>query len=335
MVELTEDGLAFSFPEVHPDATLRIAFQRTLRIPDDDRVYPLPPGIGAFPLRHVDDFAPGVPASWLTHGGVMLPMYQSEALWVSFIADWHRDGYPFAVKIAAGKINAVTGQPWSNELHADPQDYVVAPVQPWLDGFAVKKGVIRQFVAMPLGAGYTAEEQLTGAAGHGGLQIVAYPMRRECYERRFARRRAMGRVMADMIPSAAPMASLEMGLAPGGRMKQDITKDPYGLNEWDPSARSRCFVHLLNTLMWEAVTGGKPPLPAPTAKTYKEQGLPWFDHYGEGPALAGGEALKRLRSVIQISKQKGEPALPENEGFSGERFVRIGRSGSQVRDGGF
>ena len=126
---------------------------------------------------------------------------------------------------------------------------------------------------------------------------------------------------------------MDMGLAPGGRMKQDVTEDPYGLDEWDQSSRSRCFVHLLNTLVWEAVTGEKPPLPPPT---YKKHGLPWFDYYGDGPALAGGDALKRLRSVIEMSKQKGEPALPENEGFSGERVVRIGRRGrAQVRDGGF
>ena len=49
----------------------------------------------------------------------------------------------------------------------------------------MEKGVIRQFVAMPLGAGYTAEEQITGKAEHGGLQIVVYPMKREVFERRF------------------------------------------------------------------------------------------------------------------------------------------------------
>lgn len=88
--------------------------------------------------------------------------------------------------------------------------------------------------------------------------------------------------------------------------------------------------------MWEAVTGEKPPLPPPIAATYARHGLPWFDYYGEGPALAGGEALKRLRSVIELSRQKGEPALPENDGFSGERVVRLGPRGRpQVRDGGF
>jgi len=118
-----------------------------LRIPDDNREYPLPPGLGDFPLAHVDDYADRLPASWRTHGGVFLPMYQAEALWINFNGF---DDYPFAVKIAAGKIDAVTGEPWSPKLSDDPQNYVVVPEQPWLDGFCVRKGAIRQFVAMPL-----------------------------------------------------------------------------------------------------------------------------------------------------------------------------------------
>ena len=46
MIELRDDELVFSFPEVHPQATLSIQFQRTLRIPDDNKTYPLPPGLG-------------------------------------------------------------------------------------------------------------------------------------------------------------------------------------------------------------------------------------------------------------------------------------------------
>ena len=118
MIELKNDTLEFSFPEVHSDAVLRIDFQRTLRIPDDDRDYPLPPGLGRFPLRHVDDFAARVPAAWKSHGGVMLPMYQSEAMWLDFTSP--RD-YPFAVKVATGKVNAVTGEEWRDGLHRDPQ----------------------------------------------------------------------------------------------------------------------------------------------------------------------------------------------------------------------
>lgn len=42
MIELQNDNLHFMFPEVHPDAQLNISFQRTLRVPDDDKEYPLP-----------------------------------------------------------------------------------------------------------------------------------------------------------------------------------------------------------------------------------------------------------------------------------------------------
>jgi len=57
MIELQNQNLVFTFPEIHPKARLEISFQRTLRIPDTDRAYPLPPGLGSFPLEHVDDCA--------------------------------------------------------------------------------------------------------------------------------------------------------------------------------------------------------------------------------------------------------------------------------------
>ena len=112
MIELGRDLLLFSFPEVHKAARLLINLQRTLRIPDDEEDYPLPPGLGRFPLRHVDDFADRVPGRWLEHGGVMFPMYQSEAMWVCFtdiVDDERGAAYPFAVKIATGKVCAVCG----------------------------------------------------------------------------------------------------------------------------------------------------------------------------------------------------------------------------------
>ena len=121
VIELRNDELVFSFPDVHEDARCGIDFQRTLRIPDDNQAYPLPPGLGQFPMLHVDDHAKRLPDAWTKHGGVFLPMYQSEALWINFSGS-----YPCAVKIAAGKINAVTGETWSNDLSADKQDYVAA-----------------------------------------------------------------------------------------------------------------------------------------------------------------------------------------------------------------
>ena len=57
------------------------------------------------------------------------------------------------MKIATGKVCALTGDRWANHLNADPQDYLVLPEQPWLDGYCVEKGLVRQFVAIRLAAG--------------------------------------------------------------------------------------------------------------------------------------------------------------------------------------
>jgi hypothetical protein len=340
MIELKHNKLVFSFPEVHPDARLEIEFERTLRIPDDGRNYSLPPGLGSFPLKHVDDFAGGVPAQWLEHGGVMLPMHQAEAMWLNFSSSYvpgHGAQYPFAVKIAAGKIDAVSGEQWTNGLHGVPQDYAVVPGQPWLDGFCVEKGIIRQFVAMPLGRGYTAEEQITGAAEFGGLQIIAYPMKREAFERRFPKRG--DREMLTELSCCEPMMlKMDMGLAPGGRMRQEIYEDPFDFEDWDRSTSSRCFVHIANSLVWRAITGEAPPTVPPTARSYTSAGLPWFDYYAEGAeALEGSDILRQLKSVIQLGREKRETPVPENEPVHRERVVRLGdrRSRAQVREGRF
>ena len=328
MITLEDDVLNFRFPEVHEEARCGIEFQRTLRIPDDGKDYPLPPGLGRFPVRHLDDYARRVPEAWWRRGGVVLPMHQAEAMWLNF----SRAGfdyplaYPFAVKVATGKICALTGGPWVDHLNRDPQDYVVVPKQPWLDGYCVEKGVIRQFVAMPLGEGYTAEEQLTGAAGHGGLQIVCYPMKRERYEslvREQMRRSGLRRPAAFACVESAPR--LDMGLAPGGRMKQEIYDDPYGLDAWDQRQASRCFVTIVNSAQWMAMSGERPPTAPPTAQRYSEAGLPWFDYYGgDANALAGAKTLKALGSVAQVMRRKGE-SLPGNESIDAPRTVRLGK----------
>lgn len=346
MIELQGDALVFRFSEVHPDAVLRVVFQRTLRIPDDGSAYALPPGLGAFPLRHVDDFAGRVPPEWMRRGGVMLPMYQSEAMWLQFSSP---AGYPFAVKVATGKVNAVTGEAWRDGLNRHPQDYLPVPRQPWLDGYCVERGIIRQFVAMPLGAGYTAEEQVTGRAEHGGLQVSAIPLRGDVWERMLEERRRameeMGRMRAGVAampaPAAAPAfggAAMDMGLAPGGRMRQQIYDDTRPLDDWDTRASSRCFVHIANSLAWRQITGANPPTAPRTAVEYTRHGLPWFEHYDERQgAVDGSGILSGLKSVLRMGQEKGEAPLPENASVDPSHVVHLRASlaPNEVREGAF
>lgn len=338
MIELKNKKLVFTFPEIHPRAKLTISFKKTLRIPDDGNTYPLPPGLGNFPLVHVDDHEKTVPDEWLKHGGVMLPMHQSEAMWINFDSDFieeHDTEYPFAVKIATGKINAVTGGEWSEGLERQPQNYLVAPKQPWLDGYHVTRDSIRQFVAMPLGDGYTAEGQITGREEFGGLQIQVYPMKREAFEKRWPKVDMAG--ISYSVDEAEIMycrKSPDMGLAPGGLMRQEIYADEFDFSEWERGVSSRCFVHLANSRQWKTITGKLPPENPPTARDYSERGLPWFDYYSDDKPLPGSRVLNGLKSVFETGKSKRQNPLPENESADPKRLLILQKrqNPDQVRE---
>lgn len=336
MLELNHNELVFRFPEVHPEAVCRVNFQRTLRIPDDNRKYPLPPGLGRFPVEHVEDHSSRLPAAWQEHGGVLLPMYQAEALWISFSCETGARSstrYPFAVKVAAGKINAVTGDEWRNDLVKDPQDYLVIPDQPWLDGFCVQKGLIRQFVAMPLGQGYSAEEQISGHAEQGGIQIIVYPMKGERY-------RKLAETTPDLSGSSVfyclvePGEPASMGLAPGGLMRQEIYEDWHGYDAWDLSRSSRCFVHILNSSQWTAATGTSVPGKPPSAADYEKAGLPWFEYYNDQMGtLSGAKKLAGLDSVAARGVKLGETPLPQNAAVTPSSIVQLGPGAPKIADG--
>ena len=109
------------------------------------------------------------------HRGLFLPMYQREALWISFKAVMD-DKY--ALRVFAGGVNAISGRPWKvpeTKNGKRIQDYVVTPDQKWLDGITSDVGIVSQFVAMPIGSGYTIEKQITGKEDLGGFQIEIIP----------------------------------------------------------------------------------------------------------------------------------------------------------------
>ena len=187
---------------------------------------------------------------------------------------------------------------------------------------------------MPLGAGYTAEEQITGAAEHGGLQIHVYPIKPAYYEERFTGAMMVGAPLARSVISK----SFGMGLAPGGRMRQEIFRDHRALDVWDLDHGRRCFVHLANSLVWRALTNQDPPTTPFTARDYKRAHIPWFDYYAEGEtALEGAGVLAKLKSVMQLGKEKGEVPLPENESVGPDRIIELRRGlrKGQVREGRF
>ena len=306
-VSVTPDALFFG-------EGFSLSFQRTLRIPDDGRTYPLPPGLGTFPICPVHDYEQRVPGSWLEQGGVFIPMYQREALWIFFQPRYWK---PNAVKVAVGKVNAVSGKPWDEKLRPDEEDYLVCPPQPWLDGINAGEGYIRQFVAMPLRLGYTVEAQVTGEERFGGIQILVYepkpgrfpdqpPQSKELFRESVA-------LMEEGLELAMP-GGMEMGIAAGGMMKQKIYPDPHGIDTWDQDNYGQVYVHIVNSMMYREITGQEPPPTPISARTYTQYGFPWFDLYDDKMAdIAAPEQLKQVKSVKQMDAEKELPPQQDDQ----------------------
>jgi hypothetical protein len=90
-----------------------------------------------------------------------------EALWIQFESQEQ-----FAIKLFVGGVNAISGSPaGAPQSQHRLQDYVVTPRQRWLDGIATSAGEVRQFVAVPMGRGFSIEAQVTQQEKYGGIQI--------------------------------------------------------------------------------------------------------------------------------------------------------------------
>lgn len=324
-----------------------VRFVRTLRLPEEG-THPLPPGLGEFPVRRVEDYPDTVPEAWRARGGVMLPVYLREAMWLSFAGTRE----PAALQVGVGKVCAVSGTPWSGRLSRDPQNYVVLPLQPWLDGINSGTGTVRQFVAVPLGMGATVEGQVTGEEVWGGVQLQDFRLNaRELARWRDTERRRAGAVPragafgtampAPAAPGAAPAyggaararSAPAMGLGVGGSMHQEVYRDERPLEHWAESPAGRVFVHLVTPPQWRRVTGEEPP-PSPVDRAaYTRAGLPWFDYYDQDAHDLAPTGP--LGDVKPVGDWMGDDHEPWQE--PGQQQVRPLKDaqGKPVEDGGW
>jgi tetratricopeptide (TPR) repeat protein len=331
------------FDEIRVGRHAKIAFNRTLRVPEDGKSYPLPAGMGRLPIHRVEDYAENVPSSWLKEGGYFIPLYQSEALFLEFNGpEWH----PSIAKVCVGKINAITGESYSENLSAHKQDYVVIPEQRWLDGINSGNGVVRQFVAMPLGKGYTIEAQISDEEIHGGFQLLfmdaaegIFPDRdpainlliekiqkarlqslyddhylnnkeKELYYLVFGKPVNSRPLPVDsdvrFLPASPLASSPAMGIAAGGSIKQMIISDSYGHDTWDTNTRRCITIRLINSLVYRQVTGKNPPTEPITREEYEFRQIPWFSHYEDStPKVSASSLFKRILGVSDIDKRRG------------------------------
>ena len=119
-------------------------------------------------------------------------------------------------------------------------------------------------------------------------------------------------------------------------MKQQIFDDAHGLDAWETTAASRCFVHIVNSAAFHDVTGDRPPTEPPQADQYRNAGIPWFDYWNdEAKALQGSKNLAMLDSVAAMKIKKGKPVREPRVDIDQARVVRLGNRKSAVRDGNY
>jgi hypothetical protein len=377
-VQISSQSLQFDAP----GTSVEVQFERTLRVPNDGKTYNLPPGLGSFDLTSVTKHWKSVPAKWLADGGVFLPIYQREAMWLRFSGD------QALLRVAAGDINAISGKKWSGTSGAmqtaAAQDYCVLPHQPWLDGFRSGPEHVSQFVAMPVGRGYTVEEQVTGGSS-GGMLLEVIPL----FEHREAAfvvsastepvsdilrtPKELGLVPGTIlhctlpdtyrdptlqeyveelreyadIPADRPLflqvtysdrcdhgmkytriqkestlhlvlrlrgggCSETMGLAMGGKIKQNIYKDKDAVHRFADYDRVMTVrVHMLNSVAYQQVTGGPMPPTPVSYDTYVSHNFPMFDIYKEPEGIPASDVFRNVKHVQALDDARGVAAKHE------------------------
>ncbi|PTD02116.1 hypothetical protein FCULG_00012190, partial [Fusarium culmorum] len=153
---------------------LEISFKRTVRVPDNDDTNNLPPDAGSFPLYKVDDYAETLPLSMAQKGGLFIPMYQREAMWINF-----ESKCLYAIKVFVGGINAVSGEPSVEDAATSlrrrnlilqdrsVQDYIVTPDGLILADYKIEDGSTLHMVQRLRdgGGGPRPQKEMNVAAG--------------------------------------------------------------------------------------------------------------------------------------------------------------------------
>lgn len=101
----------------------------------------------------------------------------------------------------------------------------------------------------------------------------------------------------------------QMSIAAGGKIEQVIHPDEDPAGDWLADRTTVFNVQVLNSAVYQAVTGTAPPSQPIDAETYKEHGLPFFKMYEEPSGISGDFSM--VKSVGEIDGTEDKSVKPD------------------------
>lgn len=291
-----------------------VTFHRTVRVANGRTPAALPPSLGHRILHSVKQYRANCPAEW-ADDSYFMSLHDTEAMWMGF----HSRSGPVAMLIGCGGINALTGEKLGTVLAEG--NYLVAPPQPWLDGWKGEDGNVYQFVATPhkKGDGITVGEQLIGKESKtGAIGIAVFEPKQPihslqsdpsefiwgggegCSVQSFSYNSNLSFGSSSISTKSAKITRSavsvsEMGIGKGGKITQKIYPDPHGIEVWKSAPSAVFAVYLVDAATAAEITGETVHTPA-VSESYTG---PWFGLKDEQlPDVAGTAKFDTLKPVI-------------------------------------
>lgn len=116
----------------------------------------------------------------------------------------------------------------------------------------------------------------------------------------------------------------KMTVAAGGNIEQTIRPDRLG-SDWQPGRTTVLNVQILNSAVYQAVTGEAPPDQPLTAAKYKQYNMPFFKLYEEPGVLHG--SLSQVKSVAEIDQDEDVEVVPGTVDINGASISLVNPNG--------
>lgn len=214
-----------------------------------------------------------IPAEWHAQPGLITALYKSEGLQFEFHSQ-----YAFAVKIGAGGINGVNGEPWRPGLQQTPtQSYLVLPEVSSVDWFRTSRNELSQLTAF-----------LIKDTGRCDFAFEVTPVRVEAYfEKRIksklpATAYEVWKQHYEFMRAPQPNAWDKPSRKDLGAPEWcDFANDPWEPGDWDEQQASSSWLHVCDPILWWHITRTRRTFRALSPLAYRKSGEQWRDDYAE------------------------------------------------------